>query len=260
MTRYFKKIAIFGSLFFAYPPLAIAAENAPFIRGDELCHSASFILEYHHKFRTLSADKIDTVRMVPTARLITTQAIPHFPQRVFTKDGDIITPFKVQPNGEIADFGRLTTASSAIEICTFDPARNGLLNTEDGLKWDIDMDIIFLSADGEHKIETLRDGLRDGRSHYKKVAGALSLVVPKMTHLLIKPVGEISKPRPIAIKQSDVLPPLTLGTFCSADLISMKELESQDAEKLIITGGSYRLLPVPNAKALERFAGCDDKN
>lgn len=254
------KRALISSLFCMWVSPAIAEEKVPVIRKDETCQSARFIPDYHRKFRKLSDDKLDSVRMIPTARLITSETLSHYPERVYVKDGDIITPLTVQPNGEINNFGFLAAASDAVEICTFDLARKGLPITEDGLKWDIEMDILFLDANGEHAIETLRDGLRDGRSHYKKVVGTFSFVVPKMTHFIIKPVGGTAARRAIAMKQGEVLPPLTLGVFCGADMISMRELESKSADKLVIEGGAYRLLPVPNAKALARFAGCDDKS
>jgi len=254
------KLALIIGLLCMGPSLVVAQENASIIRKDETCQTASFIPEYHRKFRKLSDDKLDTVRMIPTARLITSETYSHFPERVYAKDGNIITSLTVQPNGEISDFERLATASAAVEICTFDPLRSGLPITQDGLKWDIEMDIMFVEVSGEHAMETLRDGLKDGRAHYKKVAGALSFVVPKMTHLMIKSIGGTPALRPVAMKDGEVLPALTVATFCGEDMISMKELESKGAHKLIIQGGSYRLMPVPNEKALARFAGCDVEN
>ena len=237
---------------------AKAEDRSPTIRTDETCQSAKFVPEYGRKFKKLKADRLDSVRMIPMARLYTNDAYPHLPERVYIKDGGAITDLTLTSNGDIVDFERLLQTSEAVEICTFDPRRAGLPLAEDGLKWDIEMDIIFIEATGQHSMEILRDGLRDGRKHYKQTAGALSVLVPKMTHLMIRPMEDEASLKAVAMQGEQALTPIELDQFCGLDLVPLTQLEDLGADELHIIGGDYRLMPVPGPKALARFAGCSD--
>jgi hypothetical protein len=237
---YLKTAVLIGGILIT-SPLALADDKAAIIRGVETCQPASFIMDYAQKFKDLKADQRDTVQMIAVAQLIVSTAIDHLPERVYAKDGDAIVNFQVRPDGHIANFADILSLTQSPKICTFDPKRAGLDITKDGLSWDIHMDIQFLNASGVHSIAVLLDGLRDGRQHYKKVAGRLSFFVPKMTHLMISPLDDEAALWPLAMRKDETLGPLKLG-----------------ADRLVIEGGAYRLLPVPNPKAMARFAGCND--
>lgn len=249
--------SIIVGCFLMYQPV-MADDDTPIIRGDETCQSARFITDYADKFRRLKDEQTDTVQMVPIARLVTSEDIPHMPDRVYQKDGDNLIDWALAKDGTIKGFDSLTTASQSAQICTFDPKRAGLDITEDGLNWDIAMDIQFVSAKGTHSMDVLEDGLRDGRTHYKKAAGTLSLFVPKMTHLMIRPVHDDVAVEPIAMQKGEIVGPLKLDEYCGLQMVPMKALKDVKAHQLIIRGGAYRLLPVPGPKAMDRFAGCDD--
>ena len=242
-----------------FPGAALSQEGAPGLDGAERCQAAGHIPAYALEFRRLKPDETETVGMVPTARLVAAEPFPGLPPRVYARDGETLTEWRLSEEGLVIGFESVADATEAVRLCAYDPGRAGTEPNVDRFRWQIETDIVYRNASGRHAMEEIEDGLRDGRKHYRQVAGVWSLVVPKMTHLMIRPRVPGAALSVAARRNGAALPPLEMGSFCGLPLLKVDELRDGGAEELVVEGGPYVLLPVPGPKALARFAGCGDE-
>ena len=237
---------------------ALAKTSDPKIREAENCFDAGWVSSKLRKLATLNADKTDTVGVSPSARYILDGSTQHYPERVYIKDQGEQTEFPVSLDGRLLGFEKISSASDDVEFCHYDPKRAGLPFDADGIKLNINTEIQFHNQSGAHSLDEIKDGLKDGRSHYKKIAGALSIVVPKMSHIMIEYEDETLALDFIAMKSGTPLTDTVPVIFCGSPMIKVKDLEDIGADGIIISGGDYTLLPVPRLAAMKRFQGCDD--
>jgi len=237
---------------------ALAQETVPKIRKAENCFPAGWISEKLGKFAELKPEKKDTVGVTPTAYLKLEDSSQPYPERYFIKDQGVETDLPIAPDGRLIGFEKLRYASEAVELCHYDPKRAGLAFDADGISLEINTDVQFHSKSGRHHLDEIKDGLKDGKSHYKKLAGALSIFVPKMSHVMIK-YDDKNQPLKFVAMTGDVeLTGTVEVVYCDLPMIKVKDLERIGADRLKILGGSYRLLPVPSLSAMKRFEGCDE--
>ena len=237
---------------------ALAKTSDPKIREAENCFDAGWVSSKLRKLATLNADKTDTVGVSPSARYILDGSTQHYPERVYIKDQGEQTEFPVSLDGRLLGFEKISSASDDVEFCHYDPKRAGLPFDADGIKLNINTEIQFHNQSGAHSLDEIKDGLKDGRSHYKKIAGALSIVVPKMSHIMIEYEDETLALDFTAMKSGTPLTKPVPVIFCGSPMIKVKDLEDIGADGIIISGGDYTLLPVPGLAAMKRFQGCDD--
>ena len=252
-------------LYIALSCLSLSVSNHAFakdadskIRQDENCFDAGWVSSKLRKLSTLKANKTDTVGVTPSAQYILDDNTQHYPERVFMKDQGEQTEFPITPDGRLIGFEKISGASDEVEFCHYDPKRAGLPFNADGIKLNINTEIQFHNQSGAHSLDEIKDGLKDGRSHYKKIAGALSIVVPKMSHIMIEYEDETLALDFIAMKSGTPLTDTVPVIFCGSPMIKVKDLEDIGADGIIISGGDYTLLPVPGLAAMKRFQGCDD--
>jgi len=215
------RAVVLGALLISPPALADDAKmDAPKLRELINCFPAKNITEMVAKFQSLDADKRDTVDMLFEAS------------------------FKVKDGGETA------------ELCSEDPTREGTPHGE-GLNFGISSDVHFLTNNGYHDLATLKDGLKDGKSHYKKmVPAAMRMLVPSLKYVMIEYEAEDTPPQFTAMKGQEPVTGLEHETFCELAMIKVKDLEKLGADGLKVMGGSYNLTPVPGVKTLKRFTEC----
>lgn len=247
---------LFGA--FITSTTALAEEDASNIRKAENCAEVGWIAEKLQKFAELKPGKTDTVGVSPMAHLKLADGPQNYPERYFIKDQGVETELPIDPTGQLLGFEKLGSGSDAVELCHYDPKRAGLAFDADGISLDINTDVQFHNKSGRHDLSEIKDGLKDGRSHYKKTAGALSVFVPKMSHVMVKYDDE-TQPLDFAAMKGDVeLTGIVSIVHCVLPMIKVKDLEAIGADSLEISGGPYRLLPVPGLAAMKRFEGCGD--
>ena len=219
-------------LYIALSCLSLSVSNHAFakdadskIRQDENCFDAGWVSSKLRKLATLKAEKTDTVGVSPSAQYILDDNTQHYPERVFMKDQGEQTEFPITPNGRLIGFEKISGASNDVKFCHYDPKRTGLPFDADGITLDINTSIQFHNQSGEHRLGDIKDGLKDGRSHYKKLAGALAIVVPKMSHIMIEYEDETKALDFTPMKDGAALNETVPIVYCEHPMIKVKDLE-----------------------------------
>lgn len=236
-------------------------EETPALRERINCFSAKGIIEFVSKFQNIDANKRDTVDMLFNAKFKAKDG-GVLPERIFVRDNGKEDNFTLEPDGNVPDFKNIGLVSESADLCSEDPSREGTPRGE-GLSFSIENDVHFLENSGYHSLATLKEGLKDGKSHYKKMApAAMRMLVPKLTYVMIEYDIEDVMPQFTAMKGQAPIEGLEHVTFCDNAMIKIKDIEALGADGLKIMGGTYNLTPVPGPKTLARFAGCaeDEKN
>lgn len=252
---------LMGAMMIAVPAMAEDDSGAPALRELINCIPASGISEFVAKFDGLDADKRDTVDMLFEAKLdVNDDGV--LPTRIFLRDGEMEDDFALTADGTIADFRKIGKASKTTEFCLEDPTRIGTKKGGNEVRFGMSNNVHFLTNDGYHDLATLKEGLKDGKSHYKKMApAAMRMLVPSLKYVMIEYENEETTAQFSAIKDGVPVEGLTHESFCGSVMIKVKDLEKLEAEGLKVMGGAYNLTPVPGVKTLERFAGCsEDEN
>lgn len=243
----------------AYAADEKTADKAPKLRKAESCFPAKGLVKHLRKFSGLKAEKRDTVGMIPTAKFEILDG-GAMPERFYSKDEAAEFDFTIDSDGTVTDFAKIEEVSEGAELCIFDPSRAGTPADGRAAKFDIDMDVQFLENTGYHDMATLKDGLKDGKSFYKKMMpGPMRLMVPKLTHVMVTYDNEDTPAQFSAMNGQVPLAGLASEEYCEQTIINVEDIEDMGGDGLQVTGGAYMLLPVPNAKTLAKFAKCKDE-
>lgn len=240
------------------PASAEDKEDAPpKLRERVNCFPAKNITKFVSKFQSLDADKRDTVDMQFSAKFKAKDG-GGLPERIFTRDNGVEKNFTLEADGSVPDFINIGTVSESAELCSEDPSREGTPHGE-GLNFSITNDVHFLENSGFHDMASLTEGLKDGKSHYKKmVPGPMRMLVPKLKYVMIEYDADDVTPQYAAMKDGAPLKGLEHVMFCETAMIKLDDLEDLGADGLKVMGGAYNLTPVPGPKTLAKFAGCSD--
>lgn len=251
----YRAIAL-GALLMSTPAFAEDKEvEAPKLRELVSCFPAENITKMVAKFQSLGADKRDTVDMLFEATFKVKDG-GELPARIFTRDAGVEKNFTLNPDGSVPDFDKIGTVSESAELCAEDPSREGTPRGQ-GISFSMSNDVHFLTNSGYHDLATLQDGLKDGKSHYKKmVPGAMRMLVPTLKYVMIEYDVEDTPPQFTAMKGQEPVEGLQHETFCELAMIKVKDLEKLGADGLKVMGGSYSLTPVPGVKTLQKFTEC----
>lgn len=248
---------IFAGLVFSTPAFAEDKEEVPELRERINCFPAKNLAKFVSKFQKIEAKKRDTVDMLFSAKFaVKDNGI--MPERLFIRDKGAEDNFTLTPDGKVSDFVKVGATSDTAEICTDDPSRIGTPRGS-GFSLSIDNDVHFLKNDGFHEVSVLEEGLKDGKTHYKKMAPApIRMLIPSLSHVMIEYDVEETAPQYMAMKGDAPLEGLEHELFCGQALIKLKDLEALGADGLKIMGGAYNLTPVPGPKALAKFVDCEE--
>lgn len=231
-------------------------ETAPELREAINCFPAKGIVDFVSKFEDIEPDKRDSVDMLFTAKFTVNDG-GVLPERIFIRHEGVETNFLLNEDGSVPDFNNIGKAPETAELCSEDPSRIGTPKGGEDMSFSISNDVYYLENSGYHDISTLRDGLKDGKSHYKKmVPAAMRMLVPSFKYVMIEYDVEGTTPQYQALKGDEAIEGLTHISFCEVPMIKLRDLEAMGADGLKIMGGAYNLTPVPGPKALKRFVGC----
>lgn len=249
------------AIFLSAPALAEDKEvAAPELRELVNCFPAKGITDFVSKFQKIDADKRDTVDMLFEAKFDIKDGGP-LPRRIFIRDQGSETDFTLNQDGGVPDFVNIGMAPKTAELCSEDPSRVGTPKGGDDVSFGISSDVHFLANSGYHEVSTLQDGLKDGKTHYKKmVPGPMRMLVPTLKYVMIEYDVEETTPQYSAMKGQVPIEGLEHTSFCEMAMIKVKDLEDLGADGLQIQGGAYKLTPVPGPKTLAKFTECSKDN
>ena len=171
------------------------------------------------------------------------------------------TAFTIEDDGKITDFKKLISFDKKGEFCIQDKRYIGKTKeqTKDVFSVSLSFDVAFKDAKGLHTLDKIRDGLKDGKSHYKKMFPApLKLMIPKMTHIGVaykdnEDGRERENPEIFAVLDGMNLSDLQMEYFSAMYIIAVDDLQTLGADSLKITGGDYRLYPLPSIEKMKKF-------
>ena len=253
------KAIICAGLMLSAPAFADDKEEAPALRERINCFPAKNIRTMAAKFQKIDADKRDTVDMI-FAAIFTAKDGGALPDRLFIREEGAEQNFTLNADGSVPDFARIGSVSEDAELCMEDPSREGTPRGE-GLKLSIGSDVQFLENTGYHDMATLKDGLKDGKTHYKKMVPApMRMLVPKLNYVMIVYDAEKTSPQFTAMKGQTPIDGLDHEIFCDNAMINIKDMEALGADGLKVMGGAYKLTPVPGPKMLAKFTGCEGED
>lgn len=166
-------VALIGFMLSASAFAEDKEEAAPPLRELVTCFPAKGIAGFVSKFQNIEADRRDTVDMLFKASFKVNDG-GVMPSRIFIREQDQETNFVIDAKGHVPDFINIAKASEMAELCIEDPSRVGTPRGGKAVRFSLENDVYFLTNSGYHDIATLRDGLKDGKTHYKEmVPGAM---------------------------------------------------------------------------------------
>ncbi|MEP3889506.1 MAG: hypothetical protein ABJN69_03505 [Hellea sp.] len=250
---------VFAGLLVSAPAFADDKAEAPALRERINCFPAKNITKMVKKFQKIDADKRDTVDMIFDAKFKANDG-GVLPERIFMREAGAEENFTLNADGGVPDFGRIGSVSEDAKLCSEDPSREGTPRGE-GLNFSINSNVYFLESTGYHDMATIKDGLKDGKTHYKKmVPGPMRMLVPKLTYVMIEYDEEKTTPQFTAMKGQAPIDGLDHVIFCNSAMINIKDMEALGADGLKVMGGAYNLTPVPGPKTLAKFTGCEGED
>ena len=167
------------------------------------------------------------------------------PMQLYIKHADTRDDFVVSPDGAVEAFHtKVLAASKEASIC-------GPMKENGKIGIGMSTSVRFKNKSGTHTMAEISDGVKDGKSHYKKsVGGAAALFVPKMTHIAITYQVPDVTPNVSAIIDGETTP-VTPEPYGDMWVIDVDALEDSEVETIRIEGGPYELYPVPSIKKME---------
>lgn len=223
---------------------------------DEFCFPAKDITKQINKMEDLKDSKRDTVRVFFEANIGVPEGQP-YPERLEVRDADQITPIKVDlVSGRTLNMqDTLRTASEDAQMCIIDPYREQ--RGEEKMSFGVSMRVGFIETPGTHSLAQIEDGLKDGRSHYKKMAGAMGFMVPKFGHIALASDDKDNPPRAFITRAGADIGEPEFEIYDGARLIDVDQIEAMGGDGLRVDG-PYRMSPSPDAKTIAKFSGGGD--
>lgn len=222
--------------------------------GAEYCTPAGGIIETLAKFDSLKATKRDTVGPDLTLALTLEESEP-MPDGIELRDGDTVLP--VRFDGDYKSIGftdQIRQLSEAGELCILDPSRADRTRDTRGFTINMGMGVRFKETPGTHSMAQIEDAMKDGRSHYKKMAGAMGFMVPKFDYIAVAGDDAAAPPRIWATANGADLSEPEFELYDDARMVSVDALEALGADGVRIEGGPYRISPSPDAKTVAKFS------
>ncbi|GLQ24294.1 hypothetical protein GCM10007853_21680 [Algimonas ampicilliniresistens] len=234
------------------------AEDAPQPIGDEFCFSIDGIGETLGKFDSLKPEKRDVVG-AEIAMQFELEDGELMPERVELREGDQARMVMFDDQGRSVGLSdQLRSMAAPDSVCVMDPPRAERFGKDIGYSVDFGVGVRFKETPGTHSLTEIEEGLKDGRSHYKKMVGAMGFMVPKFTHIAVSGEDETTPPKVFATANGQDIGEPDFELYDGARMIAVDTLEDMGADGVRIEGDTYRMSPSPDAKTVAKFASEDD--
>ena len=239
----------------------------------EFCFNVAGYIKQMRKFDELDADRRDTVGAVLEMTFVM-EGGEAVTQRAELRQGDKVVPVALRESvgsqgtlvrsNNLVDMlrqraGDVEDDGQAIQMCVVDPAREGRLWTDPGYDLKAGFAVRFLDTPGTHTLASLEKGGKDGRKHWKKMAGAMGFMVPKFDHVAVANDDAVNPPKVTALRGGEAIGDVPGEFYDGARMIDLDTLEDMGADALRVETATYRLTPSPDAKTVARFTGGGNK-
>lgn len=256
-----KNSILMGSILFLTPllgtPMTAFASSEETLK--EVCIPIEKLLKIQRKSEKIKASKRDTLELETSAQFQKRDDNRPFP-KFYSKEGGVVQPFTVLPSGEVVDFNnRLNALSKDGAVCAEVPVIDG---KKSKIGFNIGADIRFKNQTGPYTLAELQDGVADGKTWYKVMfPGPLSIMVPKMTHLMVEYDGTVLSADGIQFsKLGAALPNPLIEEFGGTYVIALKAIEASGADLMSVSGGPFTLSPVPSIEKMKSLGFGTDGN
>lgn len=245
-----KNSILMGSILFLTPLLGTPITAFAETTLEEVCIPIEKLLKIQRKSEKIKASKRDTLELETSAQFQKRDDKGPFP-KLYSKADGIIAPFTVLPNGEVVDFNnRLNALSKDGTVCAEVAVIDG---KKSKIGFNIGADIQFKNQTGPYTLADLQDGVADGKTWYKVMfPGPLSVMVPKMTHLMVDYDGAVLSADGIQFSKSGTaIPNPLIEEFGGTYVIALKAIEASGADLMTVSGGPFTLTPVPSIEKMK---------
>ncbi|MGB3456124.1 MAG: hypothetical protein WBA35_07165 [Litorimonas sp.] len=252
--------ALFLALLSAAPAWAEEAAEAskpmePKPMEEEFCIGAAGFVEWFDTFAGLKPSRLDTVGAEMVMRFdFDPDEAP--PERVELREGNTVRVLPFEEDGVRILLTEIVPGlPEAAQICVVDPDRAGRMHATRGYRFGFGSGVRYRSRSGTHDLAELEDGLKDGRAHYRKMAGAMGFMVPKFDHVAVAGNDPDAPPLLFATRGGQDLGALEGELLSGGRIVPMEALEALGADGVRVEDRPYRLSPSPSPKMVRRFMG-----
>ena len=235
-------------------PIAFATDYTKTdVRGETYCYPAKHAVKVIEQLSKVKDDKrnIVDVDIMPRFLIYDDGAMP---DRYYILDNENITDFTINEDGTIPDFiGRVTAASKDADLCIEDKARAGLKSNDESLYFEMGLSPFFKTSRRSYTIPELKEGMQDGKAHYKAMIPATFRPFMPNTNCLLVKYSDLNAPPRIYAETADGQIALESEYYNEGYVIQLTQLEALNATALTIKGGDYKLAPVPSIATMKRF-------
>ncbi len=228
------------------------------LRGETFCFPAKKVPKLVKKLSKVDESRRDVVDVGLMPKFLIKDG-GVWPEKFFirTKSKDIDIPVK-KPSGETPTFLEIAKKHPYGDVCIKDKTRAALPATDEGLYFEMGLSPLFHNTSGEHDLDELREGTKDGKKFYKKmIPGPLSVVLPDTKYLAVR-YDDFRGEAEIYARVEDREIKLTPETLKDKHIVALDTLENMKANALIIKGGPYQLQPTVSAALMKRFGWGED--
>lgn len=224
------------------------------LRSEIRCKPTKNVRKIESRFDDLKASKRDTVDAVVIPQIIIRDE-GGLPDRIYLKHNDEEIDIAVNSYGKAPDlFTRIIASHEDTQVCVQDKARAGTSVDVPGAGLTLPISIRFKNNDGVYDMAEIDDGLKDGKSFYKKMApGPMALLVPSLTHLVITYVDQSTPPQFVGYKGEELVGDVTIEPFDGSHVIKVKDLKDLGATHLKVLGGPHAMSPATSIKIMRKF-------
>lgn len=236
---------------------ALSAEASDFkrpdMRGETYCYPAKYAAKTIAAMESLKPTQKDVVAASLKPQFLIYDDGP-LPERYYIKDKRSITDFTLQPDGRVPDFiPKVKAASQQADLCIHDPVRAAKASDDESLYFEMGLTPFYKNTSGRHGIAELAEGMKDGKSQYKKmIPAAARIFMPDTRCLHVKYDTGSTAPQIFADVRGEFIP-LETEYYNEGYVLHFDDLKKMGAEALIIQGGTYKLSPVPSVKTMKRY-------
>lgn len=220
------------------------------------CKPAKDLIKVITKMSSMKSSQTDTVAAFPNMRISAAEGY-ELPKRLFVRAGSTETDLPIDKNGRVSGLEVLKGLDKSSDFCVQDKTLTGATEGEKTMSMSMDFDISYKNKSGRHEIAELRDGLKDGRAHIKKLVPApVRLMIPKFDHVLIEYLDENGEtidvaPQIAAYKGDEKVDGLTLERLENMHFVKIDQLQEIGADSLRIEGGTYKMDPSPSLEKIK---------